>query len=129
MATKPKNNPDETPAAANGGGGKIVSADAFRKIERNEKVVEIGDGNAVRVRGLSVAQLDAINAELGEGVSEFRMMAAIAHAGLIEPEGISLDDLLEMSPAIVLLIGGEVAGISGMSESSVKAIEKSVRQE
>lgn len=129
MAKNDETKSDETPAAAKNGGGKIVSADAFRRIERNEKVVEIGNDQAVRVRGLSVAQLDAINAELGEGASEFRMMASIAHAGLIEPEGISLDDLLEMSPAVVLLIGGEVAGISGMSESSVKAIEKSISEE
>jgi hypothetical protein len=122
-------NEDETPAAEAkaDGGGQIVSADAFREIQREERTITVeGVPGSIRIRGLSTGQTDAINAELGEGASEFLLMATIAHAGIIEPDGITLDDLLEKSPSIVLQIGGEVATISGMNEAAVKAVEKSV---
>lgn len=129
MATKNETKNEEATAAANNGGGAVISADAFRAIEREEKLVSLPGGQgSVRIRGLSTAQTDAINAELGEGSSEFRMIAAIAHAGIVEPDDLSLDDLLEKSPTIVALIGTEVAALSGMNESAVSAVEKSVRE-
>lgn len=133
MATKNEKNDDAAitaeEAEKNGsGGGRRATADDFRAIVREEKVISLHDLDlTVKIRGLSVAQLDAINSNLGEGISEFRLMTEIAAAGMVEPE-MEVEQLLELTPAIVLLIGGEVAALSKMDESAVSAVEKSVRE-
>lgn len=95
-------------------------------------VPEWGPGFRVRIQTLSVDQMDSIASQFDpdkeNGPSEFGQAAALAAAGIIEPEGVTAETLGKRAPVAVARIAAAVTRLSGADGKAAEAAEKSFRE-
>jgi len=131
MASPPgKKKQSPAASAPTNGGGKIASLDAIKNVSIPEQYVAVsewGEDAGCLLRGLTVAQVEAINSEIGEDF-DFRATAAMVAASMVEPEGVTTETLIDQPPSILAKLGPVVLRLSGMDEEAIKEAESSFRE-